>query len=209
LGAHALWARATPVGTVDGVAWGAWQAGDWGRLDHRAAAGALELGLQPALLPSLRPWLRVWAFHGGGDRDAGDARHGTFFNGLPTPRPFARFPFHNLMNVSQRAVTLALRPGTRLALRGDLSSVRLASASDLWYAGGGAFERASFGYAGRPTGGARALATLADLSADLRLSPRLGLAAYVARAAAGDAVRAVYPGTRPAWLSYVELDVRR
>lgn len=209
LGTHALWARATPVGTVDALAWGAWQFGDWGRLTHRAGAGALEVGLQPPVLSAVRPWVRLWWFRGGGDRDAADGRHGTFFEVLPTPRPYARFPFHNLMNVDQRAATLVLRPGTRLTLRGDVQAIRLASATDLWYSGGGAFERATFGYAGRPAGGRRALATLADVSADLRLSSRVGINGYLARAAAGDVARSVYPGTGPAWFGYVELDVRR
>ena len=209
LGTHALLARATPLGTVDALAWAAQQLGGWGALDHRAGAGALEIGLQPPGLPALRPWVRLWYFRGDGDRDAADGRHGTFFELLPTPRPYARFPFHNLMNVDQRAATLILRPGPRLTLRGDVQSVRLASASDLWYAGGGAFERGSFGYAGRPTAGRRALATVADVSADLRLAPWLGVNGYLARAGAGDAARAVYPGPGPAWFGYVELDVRR
>jgi hypothetical protein len=209
VGTHVLWARATPAGTVDALAWAAQQFGDWGALAHRAGAGALELGLQPNGLPALRPWVRLWFFRGDGDRDASDDRHGTFFEVLPTPRPYARFPFHNLMNVDQRAATLILRPGTRLTLRGDLQAIRTASATDLWYAGGGAFERGTFGYAGRPTSGRRALATLADVSADLRLSRRVGVNGYLARARAGDATRAIYPGTGPAWFGYVELDVRR
>jgi hypothetical protein len=209
VGTHALWARATPLGTVDALAWATQQFGRWGRLAHRAGAGALEVGLQPGGLPALRPWLRLWYFRGEGDRDPADDRHGTFFEVLPTPRPYARFPFHNLMNVDQRAATLILRPGPRLTLRSDVQAVRLASTTDLWYAGGGAFERGSFGYAGRPTDGRRTLATLADVSADLRLTSRLGLNAYLARAGAGDATRAVYPGAGAGWFSYVELDVRR
>ncbi|MGZ8413793.1 MAG: alginate export family protein [Gemmatirosa sp.] len=209
VGTHALWARATPVGTVDAVAWAAQQFGDWGALSHGAGAGALEVGLQPPGLPALRPWVRLWYFRGDGDRDAADDRHGTFFEVLPTPRPYARFPFHNLMNVDQRAASLILRPGPRLTLRGDVQAIRLASATDLWYSGGGAFERGSFGYAGRPTSGRRTLATLLDASADLRLARWLGVNGYLARATAGDATRAVYPGTGPAWFGYVELDVRR
>lgn len=209
VGTHALWDRATPIGTVDVLAWGAAQTGRWGRLDHRAGAGALELGLQPRALPSLRPWLRVAYFAGSGDGDAADDTHGTFFEVLPTPRPYARFPLHNLMNVEQVMGTLILRPSPRVTVRSDVQALRLADAADLWYAGGGAFERGSFGYAGRPGGGARTLASLVDLSADVRLSRRVGVNAYVARAAAGSVARAVYPGTGPAAFGYLELDVRR
>lgn len=207
VGGHVLHAIPSRAGTVDLVAWGAAQVGDWGALSHRAQAAALEAGWQPAGLP-WRPWVRATWFAGSGDGDASDGRHGTFFEVLPTPRPFARFPFHNLMNIEQAGGTLVLRPATRVTLRTDVNALRLRRASDLWYAGGGAFERASFGYAGRPAGGARTLATLADLSVDVRLTRRLGVNAYLARAAEGAVPRTVHPGTGPATFGYVEFDVR-
>lgn len=209
VGAHALWDRATPLGTVDLLAWGATQFGDWGVQSHGADATALEVGFQPGGLPALRPWLRLAWFVGQGDDDPADDRHGTFFEVLPTPRPYARFPFHNLMNVDQRVATLILRPSPRVTARLDAQALRLADGRDLWYAGGGAFERGTFGYAGRPTGGRESLATLLDASLDVRPTPRFGVNAYLARAAAGDAARAIYPGTGPAWFGYVELEVRR
>jgi hypothetical protein len=207
LGGHLLHAIPTRAGTVDLLAWGAVQGGAWGALSHRAQALALEAGWQPAALP-WRPWLRATWFAGSGDGDPADDRHGTFFEVLPTPRPFARFPFHNLMNVEQGGGTLVLRPSSRVTLRGDVNALRLRRAADLWYAGGGAFERGSFGYAGRPGGGARTLATLADLSVDVRLSRRVGVATYLARAGEGAVPRAVHPGTGAATFAYVELDLR-
>lgn len=207
VGGHLLHAIPSRAGTVDLVAWGAVQGGEWGALSHRAHAVALEAGWQPTGLP-WRPWLRATWFAGSGDTDAGDRRHGTFFEVLPTPRPFARFPFHNLMNVEQGGGTLILRPSTRVTLRSDVNALRLRRATDLWYAGGGAFERASFGYAGRPGGGARTLATLADLSVDVRLTRRVGVNAYLARAGDGAVPRTVYPGTGAATFAYVELDLR-
>ena len=60
-----------------------------------------------------------------------------------------------------------------------------------------------------PTRANRKLATLVDLSVDVRVTPRVGVSLYGARASAGEVVRGVYPGTGPAWLGYLELEVRR
>lgn len=210
VGAHWLLAAPTPAGVLDVLTWGTLQTGRWGSLDHRAHAIALEAGLQPSALPSLRPWLRAGWFRGSGDRSATDGRHETFFQNLPTPRPYARMPFYNLMNADDLFGTLVLRPGARVTMRADAHRLRLAEPTDLWYAGGGAFEdEPSFGYAGRPSGGGRGLATLADLSVDVRVTPRVTVSLYGARAGAGEVVRGVHPGTGPAWLGYVELEVRR
>lgn len=207
LGGHLVHVEPTAAGPIDLLAWGALQTGDWGALTHRAHAAALEAGWQPTGLPA-RPWLRAAWFVGSGDRDPADGTHGTFFEVLPTPRPYARFPIHNLMNLEQRQLSLTLRPHPKATLRADVSALRLAERRDLWYQGGGAFERGSFGYAGRPSGGQRDFATLVDLSADLRLTRRVSLNGYVARAGAGDVIRSVYPGTGSATFGYLELDVR-
>jgi hypothetical protein len=208
LGGHLLHVQPTAAGALDLLAWGAVQGGRWGRLDHRAHAAALEAGWQPSGVP-WRPWLRGLWFRGSGDASATDDAHGTFFEVLPTPRIYARFPIHNLMNVEQGGASLTLRPHARLTLRADAQALRLADPGDLWYLGGGAFERESFGYAGRPGGGRRRFASLADLSVDLRLTRRVAVNAYVARAGARDVVRAVHPDTGPASFGYVELDLRR
>lgn len=212
VGAHWLLAAPTPLGPVDLLAWGAVQTGRWGggSLDHRGHALALEAGVQPPGFGRLRPWLRAGWFRGSGDADPADGRHDTFFQNLPTPRPYARLPFHNLMNDEDLFASLTLRPDARVTLRADVHRLRLAEPADLWYIGGGAFENGpSFGYTGRPGGGARSLGTLADLSVDVRVSPRLGVSLYGGRAAADDVIRTVYPGTGAAWLGYLEVEVRR
>jgi hypothetical protein len=210
LGGHWLLAAPTAAGVVDLLAWGALQTGRWGVLDHRAGAVALEAGVQPPVLAALSPWLRAGWFRGSGDRATTDGRHGTFFQNLPTPRPYARVPFFNLMNNEDLFGEVVLSPGTRVTVRTDVRRLRLAEAADLWYAGGGAFEDGpSFGYAGRPSGGRRALATLADLSVDVRVTPQVGLTLYGARARGGEVARRIHPGGGPAWLGYVELEARR
>jgi hypothetical protein len=90
------------------------------------------------------PWIRGGLNYGSGDRNASDATHGTFFQLLPTPRLYARFPFFNLMNTSDAFGELMLRPSARVTVRTDVHSVRLAEGNDLWYQGGGAFQPATF-----------------------------------------------------------------
>lgn len=194
--------------TADLLLWGALQLGDWGTLDHRAWAAAAEVGVQPAGLPALRPWIRAGIWRSSGDGDPADGEHGTFFQPLPTPRLHARFPFHNHMNVQDAFASLQLRPGSRVALRTELHALRLAEGRDLWYAGGGAFEPETFGVAGRPAGGETALATVWDVSADVRLTGRLTTTLYLGLADGGRVVERLYPDGASARLAYLELEYR-
>lgn len=185
VGAHYLQIVLTASGPFDLLGWGAYQFGTWGRLDHRAFAGTAELGWQPKIAAKVRPWLRVGYFRGSGDGNAADGTHGTFFQILPTPRPYARFPFFNMMNLEDLSASLTLRPGSRTTLRTDLRRLRLASGADGWYLGGGAFAKDDFGFAVRPSGQSQNLATLADLSVDVRVGSRWSVGVYGARAKAG------------------------
>jgi hypothetical protein len=189
--------------------WGAVQAGDWGVQGHRAWAAVAELGVQPDLLPALRPWLRLGWSRGSGDGDAADDKHETFFQLLPTPRIYARVPFYNMMNTQEVFGSLILRPGARMSLRGDVRGLWLSRTTDLWYAGGGAFERESFGFGGRPSGGQDRLGLLADVSLDVRLHPRLTGTLYFGWVEGGDVVQGIYPGGSTARLGYLELEYRR
>lgn len=205
-GAHVLREIPTAAGAIDLLAWGALQFGDWGNDPHRAGALALEAGIQPKGVP-LRPWLRGGVFRATGDDDPGDARHETFFPALPTPRIYARMPFFTTMNVEEAFGSLALRPG-QLAVRADVRWLRLAQAADLWYAGGGAFEAESFGYAGRPAAG-RALATLTDLSLEWRPRPAVAVTLYVARAGGGEVIEAIHGDGAAGLFGYLEVELRR
>ncbi len=216
VGAHYLRALATDAGTVDATLWGAGQFGDWGSLTHDAWAAAAEVGWQPALLPRLRPWIRAGYFRSSGDGDPADRRHKTFYQVLPTPRIYARTPFYNLMNSEDLFASLLLRPGTRWTLRSDARTLRLAEGNDLWYAGGGPFEPGTAGYAGRPANGgiagragSRTLASLVDLSAEFRWSPRVTVSAYSGHAAGGTVVENIHPGSERLRFTYLELELRR
>src|SRR6266516_686716 len=132
------------AGKADALFWGTIQRGTWGTLVHRANAFAAEAGYQLNSV-RLKPWLRGGYFRGSGDDNPPDGVHRTFFQELPTPRPFARFPLYNLMNNEDTFVQFTVTPHRKLTLRSEAHSLNLANASDLWYVGGGAFQKQTFG----------------------------------------------------------------
>jgi hypothetical protein len=208
IGGHFLQVFPTGSGPLDLLLWGAIQTGSWGAQDHGATALALELGLQPRL-GTLEPWLRLGVFRGSGDGDPDDGEHETFFQVLPTPRPYARFPFYNLSNTTEVFATAALRPHRLAVLRAGARRLRLSERADLWYVGGGAFEDETFGYAGRPSGGARGLATVLDLGLTVTPVRWLTLEAFGALALEDEVIRGIYPDAGAGRLAYVEVELRR
>ena len=208
LGGHYLHRWQTARGAFSGLAWLYAQLGRWGRLDHRAYAANLEAGWEPPAFPQLRPWLAAGLARSSGDPHPADARHSTFFQLLPTPRPFARTPFFNMMNTSEIFAMLTLRPSPRLSTRTEFHSLRLTQPADLWYAGGGPYQPWSFGYLGRNAAGARSLANLWDASLDWQLSPSWSFSAYFGYIDGKSAVRAVYPQGPTGRFSYLELTWR-
>ncbi len=193
-------------GTIDVLLWGAAQIGAWGELTHRAGAFSAETGWQPKT--ALAPWIRGGFDYGSGDGAPNDPIHGTFFQMLPTPRLYARFPFFNLMNTADTFCELMLRPLRHLTIRTDVHAVRLANGIDVWYQGGGAFQPATFGYVGQSVSGRRDLATLYDASVDIALTQRVGVTGYYGYAAGGSASATNYPTSNHAALGYIELLVR-
>ena len=208
LGGHYLHAAETAAGTLDLLLWGAAQAGSWGNLDHRAGAFAVEGGWQPSWLNAAKPWIRGGCNYGSGDKNPNDGTHGTFFQVLPTPRVYARFPFFNMMNVRDLFGELMLRPSRKVTVRSDIHSLRLAQRNDLWYSGGGAFQPWTFGYTGRPSNGQSGLATLYDISADYNPSAHVSVGLYYAHAAGKLVVQSIYPLGRAANFGYIELTLR-
>src|SRR6266545_5597689 len=103
------------------------------RSSHRSGAFAAETGWQPPVLRAVRPWLRGGYNYGSGDGNPNDATHGTFFQVLPTPRVYARFPFFNMMNNRDTFGELVLRPSKALTIRSSVHALALASRTDLWY----------------------------------------------------------------------------
>jgi hypothetical protein len=203
LGADYMHVLNTASGKWDLLLWGVLQTGRWGTLDHRAGAAVAEAGYQPAI-KLLKPWIRFGYNYGSGDGDLADRAHNTFFQILPTPRVYARFPLYNMMNTRDLFAEVILRPLKSLTVRSDVHSLRLANRSDLWYQGGGAFQPWTFGYTGRPSSQARSLATIIDVSADVQVNARFSLTAYFAAAQGKSVVSGIYPNGKNARYAYLE-----
>ena len=204
-GAHSLHAVETGSGTVDLLIWGAVQTGRWGSETQRAGAFDVEGGLQPKVLAKVRPWLRGGFTYGSGDGNPNDNRHGTFFQLLPTPRPYARFPFFNMMNTEDRYAILLLRPHPKVTVSSEFHSLRLSNANDFWYSGGGAYQPWSFGYTGRATSGRRSLGNLYDTGIDYRLNRQVTLSGYLGYTQGLAALEQIYPHGKDGKFGYLEL----
>ncbi len=203
-GGHSLHAFETGAGTLYGLFWGAVQTGRWGVQQQRAGAFDVEAGFQPKILPKIKPSLGGGFTLGSGDSNPNDNTHGTFFQLLPTPRPYARFPFFNMMNTEDAFGILTLRPGPKITISSEFHSLRLSNANDLWYSGGGAFQPWTFGYVGRSTSGRRSLANLYDSNVDYRVNRQLTLTAYLGYAQGLAAMEQIYPHGKDGRFGYLE-----
>ncbi|MHB8304352.1 MAG: alginate export family protein [Acidobacteriaceae bacterium] len=192
------------TGKMDLLFWGVLQNGNWGTQNDGAGAAAVEGGYRLTKVATA-PWLRGGWFLGSGDNHPTDNRHNTFFQVLPTPRIYARFPFYNLMDNKDRFIQLIDNPTKRVELRSDLHWLQLASKNDLWYLGGGAFDNKVFGYVGRPSNGSSSFATVADVSADWQATKTVALNFYYAHASGKNVISSIYPVDRNAQFGYVEM----
>lgn len=203
-GANFLTSIPAGAGKFDLLAWGVLQNGQWGLLHHHAGAIAVEAGYHATQLPSA-PWVRAGFLRSTGDSNPSDDQHNTFFQVLPTPRVYARFPFYNMMNSKDQFIQLLDKPAKHLALRSDVHFLQLTSSKDLWYQGGGAFDNKVFGFVGRPANLHSSFASVSDLSADYQLTKCLALSAYYAHAWGKSVIAAIYPVGHTAQYGYVEM----
>jgi len=179
------------AGKFDLVLWGALQGSSWGTETQHAASFLTEGGWQVPV--KLQPWFSVGYSYGSGEGDPSNDRHGTFFQLLPTPRPYARFPFYNMMNNEDVYGTLTVKPTSKLSLHTEAHALRLASASDLWYSGGCAFQPKTFGYTGRPSNGNRGLANVWDFNADYQFTRSFSTSFYYGHAWGKGVIATIYP----------------
>lgn len=190
--------------TADLLFWGVLQNGSWGVQDQRSGGFAVEGGFRWTGVKS-QPWIRGGALRTTGDATPGDGTHNTYFQVLPTPRVYARFPFFNSMNSSDQFVQVLDKPTGKLDLRSDLHFLQLTSASDLWYSGGGAYDNKVFGYTGRPAAGHHSFASFCDISAEYAVTKQISLTGYYAHAFGKSVVASIYPRDRAAQYGYFEL----
>ncbi len=207
-GGHTVHAFDTARAVIDLLFWGAAQTGSWGAQTHRAHAFAVEAGIQPKVAKALKPWFRGGFYDGSGDGNAADGKHGTFFQVLPTPRPFARFPFFNMMNNRDIMGAMILRPHAKVTISNEFHSLGLSNRNDLWYSGGGVFQPWTFGYAGRAANGAKSLANLYDMSVEYRMSPLVTLTGYFGHAQGLAAARSIYPRGKNGNFGYMEVNYK-
>ena len=191
------------AGKFDFLVWGVFQSGSWGDLGQRSGAFVGEAGWQPNV-EHLKPWLSAGYSYGSGDGNPNDSRHGTFFQLLPTPRQYARFPFYNMMNNEDAYLTLNVKPASKLTLRSEAHALRLAKAADLWYSGGGAFQPKTFGYTGRPSSGFQGLGNVWDASADYQLTRSLSTTLYYGHAWGKSVIAKIYPKDADGQLIFLE-----
>lgn len=191
-------------GAFDLLAWGVLQNGNWGELTHRAGAIAVEGGYHATQLPTA-PWLRGGMLRSTGDNNARDDKHNTFFQVLPTPRVYSRFPFYNMMNSKDQFVQILDKPAKKLDVRTDLHFLQLTSKNDLWYQGGGAFDNKVFGFTGRPADLHSSFASVYDVSADYPINKTLALSTYYAHAWGKSVIASIYPTDRSAQFGYIEM----
>ena len=198
-----------PIGSgrADLLFWGALQTGQWGALNHSAGAAAVEGGYQFAKVATA-PWLRGGWFRSTGDNNSIDNQHNTFFQMLPTPRIYARLPFYDLMNSTDEFVQLVDKPTKKVSVRSDLHWLKLTSASDLWYQGGGAYDNKVFGYTGRPANNQSSFASVLDASVDWQVTKPVTMTFYYAKSFGKSVIGAIYPTTKGAQYGYVEFVYR-
>ena len=193
------------AGKFDFLVWGVLQTGSWGLQSDRAGAFVGEFGWQPPV-GHLAPWISAGYSYGSGDSNPNDNKHSTFSQLLPTPRVYARFPFYDMQNNKDLYATLNLHPHRQVSLRTEVHGLSLAAPNDLWYLGGGPFQRQTFGYVGRSSGGQSKLANVWDLSVDYKIAPRFGVTFYYARAWGSDVIRQIYPNGPNGQFGYVEIN---
>lgn len=192
-------------GVADFMLWGAGQLGAWGELSQESYAAVVEGGYK---LPHVKwqPWMRFGYTTTSGDGNPNDGTHGTFFEILPTPRPYAMFPFFNMMNIDDAMAQLILSPMKGAEVQTSVHGLWLSSNQDLWYSGGGEFDNKNFGYAGRPSSGRSYLATLLDCQFSWKINEYIATTVYYGHAFGGAVVNSIYPG-KQADYGFIEVNL--
>ncbi len=147
----------------DVLLWGAWQSGDWGRLDHSGWAGIVEAGWR--LDGAGEPEIRFGVARASGDEPNGG--HEAFFNLLPTNHKWYGAMDYNAFSNLLDVYALGRRGFGPWTVSAELHHFSLVEKGDGWYGGSGAFDEAPLGYA-RRRGSGRFPAT--DLGWELDLT---------------------------------------
>lgn len=180
---------------LDTVVWGAGQSGNYGNLDHKAAAAVLEAGYQFRDF-AWQPWFRTGWNYTTGDHNATDNSHTTFSQLIPTARRYAQIPFYNMQNSNDLFVQAIVKPTSALKVRSDLHYLQLSSNDDLLYSGAGPNDKKRFGMAGLPSGGSYNVGVLLDADVSYQLTQALSTSLYLGHLFPGGVVDANFPSGR-------------
>ncbi len=180
---------------LDTVVWGVGQSGNYGNLDHKAAAAVLEAGYQFRGW-AWQPWFRAGWNYATGDHSTTDNSHTTFAQLIPTARRYAQIPFYNMENSNDLFVQAIVKPTVDFKLRSDLHYLQLSSNNDLLYSGAGPNDKTRFGMAGLPSGGSYNVGVLLDLDAQYQLTQMLSTGVYVGHLFPGGVIDANFSSGR-------------
>ena len=156
----------------------------------RAGAFVAEASVQLQL--KCKPWVRVGDTYGSGDGNATDGKHGSLFQNMPAPRPFARFPFFDMVNNRDIFVSFVLHSHAKWTIRNEYHFLALAQRTDIWHPGGGIFQPWTVGYARRPSNGQQSLANLYDVSVAWSTNARATFTGYFGFADGRDVIRKIH-----------------
>ena len=111
------------------------------------------------------------------------------------------------LNGEIKPVLLALFSSSLIAA--SLHRLWLASSADLWYAGSGATltSGGGFGYAGRPSNGARSFGTSLEASVNVAVTDRWSIEGFAGHLRGGLVVVPTFRG-RSLWFGYLETILR-
>jgi len=112
------------------------------------------------------------------------------------------------MNNRDGFIQVVDHPSRRFDLRGDVHWLQLASRSDLWYTGGGAYDNKVFGYVGRPSNGHTSLATEFEITSSWQANKSITMNFYYGYADGKSTVASIYPKDHNAQFGYAELIYR-
>lgn len=193
----------------DLVLWGAFQGGDWGRVDQEGWAFIVEAGHE-FKEDAVKLGLRVGAALASGD-DPSTPEHEGFYNLLPTNHKFYGgmdyLAFSNLQTVYAE---LLLSRGPRWNLRLGADLFELNELGDAMYVGSGPFDEARLGYTlRRPVGGGgfreRRLGTEIDLDLNVSLRKDLRLSVGGGLFSGGAAMAQTFPEDQDGTWVYTQL----
>lgn len=180
---------------LDTVVWGVGQSGNYGDLEHKAAALVLEAGYQFRDM-AWQPWFRAGWNYATGDHSTTDNSHTTFSQLIPTARRYAQTPFFNMQNSNDLFVQAIVKPTSSLKVRSDLHYLQLSSNDDLLYSGAGPNDETSFGMAGIPSAGSYNVGFLLDADVTYQLTQTVSASLYLGHLFPGGVIDGNFPAGR-------------